>query len=29
LRLFAMLPDPDPRKLTAARWSGVVELERN
>ena len=28
LRLFAMLPDPDPRKLESARWSGVVELER-
>jgi methyltransferase (TIGR00027 family) len=28
LRLFAMLPDPDPRKLKSARWSGVVELER-
>jgi hypothetical protein len=23
LRMFAMLPDPDPRKLTAARWSGT------
>lgn len=28
LRLFAMLPDPDPRKLESARWSGVVKLER-
>jgi methyltransferase (TIGR00027 family) len=28
LSLFAMLPDPDPRKLETARWSGVVELQR-
>jgi methyltransferase (TIGR00027 family) len=28
LRLFAMFPDPNPRKLEAARWSGVVKLER-
>jgi hypothetical protein len=28
LRSFAKLPDADPRKLAAARWSGVVELER-
>ncbi|HWX81514.1 MAG TPA: class I SAM-dependent methyltransferase [Steroidobacteraceae bacterium] len=28
LRLFAMLPDPDPRMLESARWSGVVKLER-
>jgi methyltransferase (TIGR00027 family) len=28
LRLFALLPDPDPRKLGRARWSAVVQLER-
>ena len=28
LRLFALLPEPDPRKLGRARWSAVVELER-
>ena len=28
LRLFALLPNPDPRKLARARWSGVVQLER-
>ena len=29
LRLFALLPDPDPRKLGNARWSAVVRLVRN
>ena len=28
LRLFALLPEPNPRKLGRARWSGVVELTR-
>jgi methyltransferase (TIGR00027 family) len=28
LRLFALLPKPDPRKLGRARWSGVVQLDR-
>jgi methyltransferase (TIGR00027 family) len=28
LRIFALLPKPDPRKLGRARWSGVVQLER-
>jgi methyltransferase (TIGR00027 family) len=28
LRLFALLPEPDPRRLGRARWSGVVQLER-
>jgi methyltransferase (TIGR00027 family) len=28
LRLFTLLPDPDPRKLGRARWSAVVHLER-
>jgi methyltransferase (TIGR00027 family) len=28
LTLFAIFPDPNPRKLGAARWSGVVRLER-
>lgn len=28
LRLFALLPEPDPRKLGRTRWSAVVELER-
>jgi methyltransferase (TIGR00027 family) len=28
LRLFALLPDPDPRKLGRARWSAVVQLGR-
>jgi methyltransferase (TIGR00027 family) len=28
LRLFALLPKPNPRKLGRARWSGVVELTR-
>jgi methyltransferase (TIGR00027 family) len=28
LRLFALFPPPDPRKLGRARWSGVVLLER-
>lgn len=28
LRLFTLLPDPDPRKLGRARWSAVVQLER-
>jgi hypothetical protein len=27
-RLFQWLPDPDPRRLGAARWFGVVRLER-
>jgi methyltransferase (TIGR00027 family) len=28
LRLFALLPEPDPRKLGRARWSAVVRFER-
>ena len=28
LRLFALLPEPNPRKLGRARWSCVVELAR-
>jgi O-methyltransferase involved in polyketide biosynthesis len=28
LRLFAMLPEPDPRKPGRSRWSGVVLLGR-
>ncbi len=28
LRLFTLLPDPDPRKLGRARWSAVVQLAR-
>jgi methyltransferase (TIGR00027 family) len=28
LRLFALLPEPNPRKLEQARWSGVVWLTR-
>jgi methyltransferase (TIGR00027 family) len=28
MRLLAMLPAPNPRKLDKAFWSGVVELER-
>jgi methyltransferase (TIGR00027 family) len=28
LRIFALLPEPDPRKLGKARWSGVVQLTR-
>lgn len=28
LKLFALLPEPNPRKLGAARWSGVVQLTR-
>jgi methyltransferase (TIGR00027 family) len=28
LRLFALLPQPDPRSLGRARWSAVVQLER-
>jgi len=28
LRPFVVLPDPDPRRLGRARWSGVVRLER-
>jgi len=28
LRIFALLPEPDPRKLGRARWSAVVQLER-
>jgi methyltransferase (TIGR00027 family) len=28
LKLFALLPKPNPRKLGKARWSGVVELTR-
>jgi methyltransferase (TIGR00027 family) len=28
LRLFALLPEPNPRKLGKARWSGVVQLTR-
>jgi methyltransferase (TIGR00027 family) len=28
LRLFALLPEPDPRNLARARWSAVVRLER-
>ncbi|HLY74532.1 MAG TPA: class I SAM-dependent methyltransferase [Planctomycetota bacterium] len=28
LRLFALLPEPDPRNLGKARWSAVVRLER-
>jgi methyltransferase (TIGR00027 family) len=28
LRIFALLPEPEPRKLGKSRWSGVVQLER-
>ena len=28
LRPFALFPEPNPRKLGRARWSGVVQLER-
>jgi methyltransferase (TIGR00027 family) len=28
LRLFALLPEPNPRKLGRARWSGVAQLTR-
>jgi methyltransferase (TIGR00027 family) len=28
LRMLALLPEPDPRKLGRARWGGVVLLER-
>jgi hypothetical protein len=28
LRLFALFPEPDPRKPGNARWSAVVRLER-
>jgi methyltransferase (TIGR00027 family) len=28
LKLFALLPEPNPRKLGRARWSGVVQLTR-
>ncbi len=28
LRIFALLPEADPRKLGRSRWSGVVQLER-
>jgi methyltransferase (TIGR00027 family) len=28
LKIFALLPEPDPRKLGKARWSGVVQLTR-
>ena len=28
LRPFALLPEPNPRKLGRARWSGVVQLTR-
>jgi methyltransferase (TIGR00027 family) len=28
LRIFALLPQPDPRKLGRSRWSGVVQFER-
>ena len=28
LRIFALLPEPDPRKLGRSRWSGVVQLGR-
>jgi len=28
LRLFALFPEPDPRKLGKARWSAVVQLAR-
>jgi methyltransferase (TIGR00027 family) len=28
LRIFALFPEPDPRKLGRARWSAVVQLER-
>jgi methyltransferase (TIGR00027 family) len=28
LRLFALLPEPNPRSLGRSRWSGVVKLER-
>ena len=29
MRLFALLPEPDPRKLGRSPWSGVVLLERS
>ena len=28
LRLFALMPEPDPRKVGGARWSAVVRFER-
>jgi methyltransferase (TIGR00027 family) len=28
LKLFALLPEPNPRKLGKARWSGVAQLTR-
>jgi len=28
LRIFALLPEPDPRRLGKSRWTGVVQLER-
>jgi len=28
-RMFAHLPEPDPRNLGRARWSGVVALRRS
>jgi methyltransferase (TIGR00027 family) len=28
LQIFALLPDPNPRNLGRARWSGVLKLER-
>jgi methyltransferase (TIGR00027 family) len=28
LKVFALLPEPNPRKLGRARWSGVVQLTR-
>ncbi len=28
LKLFALFPEPNPRKLGRARWSGVVQLTR-
>jgi O-methyltransferase involved in polyketide biosynthesis len=29
MRLFAIFPEPDPRKLGRSPWSGVVLLERS
>jgi hypothetical protein len=28
LRVFAFLPEPDPRRPGSARWAAVVRLER-
>jgi methyltransferase (TIGR00027 family) len=28
MRLFSLLPDPDPRRLGKARWSAVIRFER-